>query len=52
MAYAPDGLIEGYYDPRETFLAGVQFHPERMPEGKIGNGRLWKGFAAAVRALP
>ncbi|KAL9230090.1 hypothetical protein vseg_005482 [Gypsophila vaccaria] len=36
MAYAPDGLIEGYYDPdtykpkEGKFVMGLQFHPERM----------------------
>lgn len=36
MAFAPDGLIEGFYDheaynPQEgKFLVGLQFHPERM----------------------
>lgn len=36
MAFAPDGLVEGFYDPnaynpREgKFLVGLQFHPERM----------------------
>ncbi|GJQ14533.1 hypothetical protein GpartN1_g6324.t1 [Galdieria partita] len=38
MAFAPDGLVEGYYcpstyDPKEgNFLVGLQFHPERMQE--------------------
>ncbi|CAH2037595.1 unnamed protein product, partial [Thlaspi arvense] len=36
MAYAPDGLVEGFYDPNRydpeegQFLMGLQFHPERM----------------------
>ena len=49
MAHATDGLIEGYYDPKERFLVGLQFHPERMKEARAGNLRLWKAFAAAVR---
>jgi putative glutamine amidotransferase len=49
MAYAKDGLIEGYYDPKEKFVVGLQFHPERMPEEPAGNWRIWKAFGAAVR---
>lgn len=36
MAFAPDGLIEGFYDPNTynpedgKFIMGLQFHPERM----------------------
>ncbi|KAH7528157.1 hypothetical protein FEM48_Zijuj05G0042000 [Ziziphus jujuba var. spinosa] len=36
MAFAPDGLVEGFYDPNVynaqegKFLVGLQFHPERM----------------------
>lgn len=36
MALAPDGLIEGFYDPdaynpgEGKFIMGLQFHPERM----------------------
>ncbi|KMT18588.1 hypothetical protein BVRB_2g027200 isoform A [Beta vulgaris subsp. vulgaris] len=36
MAFAPDGLIEGFYDPKNynpeegKFIMGLQFHPERM----------------------
>lgn len=36
MAYAPDGLIEAFYDPdvynpeEGKFIMGLQFHPERM----------------------
>jgi len=48
MAYADDGLIEGFYDPKSDFLVGLQFHPERMPEEPAGNLCIWKSFAAAV----
>ncbi|KAK8668234.1 hypothetical protein V6N13_105697 [Hibiscus sabdariffa] len=36
MAFAPDGLVEGFYDPEAynpnegKFIMGLQFHPERM----------------------
>jgi gamma-glutamyl-gamma-aminobutyrate hydrolase PuuD len=50
MAQADDGLIEAYYDPRARFVVGLQFHPERMLEEHPGNLRVWKAFAAAVRA--
>lgn len=36
MAFAPDGLVEAFYDPAEyspgegKFAVGLQFHPERM----------------------
>jgi gamma-glutamyl-gamma-aminobutyrate hydrolase PuuD len=36
MAHAPDGLVEGFYDPdvykpeEGKFIVGLQFHPERM----------------------
>ncbi|CAM0875656.1 unnamed protein product [Alopecurus aequalis] len=36
MAFAPDGLVEGFYDPdayspgEGNFIMGLQFHPERM----------------------
>jgi gamma-glutamyl-gamma-aminobutyrate hydrolase PuuD len=49
MAYAKDGLVEGYFDPNADFTVGLQFHPERMPEEPAGNWRIWKAFGAAVR---
>ena len=36
MAFVPDGLVEGFYDPdaynpeEGKFIMGLQFHPERM----------------------
>jgi putative glutamine amidotransferase len=52
MARAEDGLIEAYYDPRERFLVGLQFHPERMLKEYTGNREVWKAFAAAVHGKP
>ena len=49
MAYAGDGLVEGFYDPKAEFVAGLQFHPERLLEEPAGNWRIWKAFGAAVR---
>ncbi len=48
MAHAEDGLIEAYYDPRERFLVGLQFHPERMLKEYEGNWRVWQAFGKAV----
>jgi len=49
MAFAPDQLVEGYYDPKADFLVGLQFHPERMPEESAAARRIWQAFASAVR---
>jgi gamma-glutamyl-gamma-aminobutyrate hydrolase PuuD len=49
MAYAEDGLVEGYYDPQAAFLVGLQFHPERMLMEYPGNRRVWRAFGSAVR---
>ncbi|MEE9276766.1 MAG: gamma-glutamyl-gamma-aminobutyrate hydrolase family protein [bacterium] len=37
------GLIEGFYHP-ELPIAGVQFHPERRPEGDFASSRLIAAF--------
>ncbi len=49
MAFSKDGLIEGFHDPKEKFVVGLQFHPERMLEQPAGNWRIWKAFGSAVR---
>jgi gamma-glutamyl-gamma-aminobutyrate hydrolase PuuD len=49
MAFAKDGLVEGFYDPKPDFLVGLQFHPERLLEEPAGNWRIWKAFGSAVR---
>jgi gamma-glutamyl-gamma-aminobutyrate hydrolase PuuD len=48
MAHADDGLIEAYYDPRATFVVGLQFHPERMLKEYTGNLKVWNAFTAAA----
>lgn len=43
MAFAPDGLVEGFYDPdaynpkEGKFIMGLQFHPERMQHPSSDN---------------
>lgn len=51
MAYAKDGLIEAYCDPKKDFVVGLQFHPERMLEEPAGNWRIWNAFGAAVHRV-
>lgn len=48
MAHAEDGLVEAYYDPKASFVVGLQFHPERMLPEYAGNLRVWKAFGQAV----
>ncbi|KAL5726533.1 hypothetical protein ACHQM5_009571 [Ranunculus cassubicifolius] len=62
MAFAPDGLVEGFYDPdaynpeEGKFIMGLQFHPERMrhPETDAfdypGCPAAYKEFVKAVVA--
>nr|XP_004300963.2 PREDICTED: uncharacterized protein LOC101314667 [Fragaria vesca subsp. vesca] len=62
MAFAPDGLIEGFYDPdaynpdEGKFIMGLQFHPERMRQPDSddfeypGCAYAYKEFVKAVGA--
>ncbi|XP_011021287.1 PREDICTED: uncharacterized protein LOC105123408 [Populus euphratica] len=62
MAFAPDGLIEGFYDPdacnpeEGKFIMGLQFHPERMRQDDTdkfdypGCPRAYREFVKAVIA--
>ncbi|OWM64417.1 putative glutamine amidotransferase GAT1_2.1 [Punica granatum] len=62
MAFAPDGLIEGFYDPdaynpeEGKFIMGLQFHPERMRKSDSdefdypGCPSAYQEFVKAVRA--
>ncbi|XVE75232.1 hypothetical protein DITRI_Ditri12bG0079100 [Diplodiscus trichospermus] len=61
-AFAPDGLVEGYYDPdaynpqEGKFIMGLQFHPERMRHPDSDNfdypgcASAYKEFVKAVIA--
>ena len=46
VAQAPDGVIEAVKDSRGAWRIGVQWHPERMGDGPLGDGL----FAALVDA--
>ncbi|KAK6146847.1 hypothetical protein DH2020_020716 [Rehmannia glutinosa] len=54
MAFAPDGLVEGFYDPsgynpeEGKFIMGLQFHPERMRNHESG-GFDYPGCASAYQ---
>ncbi|XP_076894410.1 putative glutamine amidotransferase GAT1_2.1 [Bidens hawaiensis] len=54
MAYAPDGLVEGFYDPdvynpeEGKFIMGLQFHPERMRKANSDEFD-YPGCTAAIR---
>jgi len=52
MAFGPDELIEGYWDPKAKFMVGLQFHPERMAEEPAGAKHIWAAFAAAIEGKP
>ncbi len=48
FAWAHDGIIEAFYNESNLFVAGVQWHPERM-EGSLSK-RLFERFVGACRA--
>lgn len=56
MAFANDGLIEGFYDPdaynpeEGKFIMGLQFHPERM-RGQDNGDFDYPGCAMAYQVL-
>lgn len=52
MAFAPDQLVEAYWDPKAPFLVGLQFHPERMAEEPEAAKRIWNSFAEAIEGRP
>ncbi|KAM0022301.1 putative gamma-glutamyl-gamma-aminobutyrate hydrolase [Helianthus debilis subsp. tardiflorus] len=55
MAFSPDGLIEGFYDPdaycpeEGKFIMGLQFHPERMRKANSESEFDYPGCTAAYK---
>ncbi len=47
VATAPDGIVEGLELPGQTFVVGVQWHPEEMAEGDPVQMALFTAFVAA-----
>ncbi|MGQ0626485.1 MAG: gamma-glutamyl-gamma-aminobutyrate hydrolase family protein [Phycisphaerales bacterium] len=47
-ARAADGLIEAVEDPARPFYLGVQWHPERTPDARLG-AALFQALVAAAR---
>jgi len=55
MARAPDGVLEGFYDPSYNpdmgrYVVGLQFHPERMLSDYAGCKEVYEAFGRACWA--
>ena len=48
MARSGDGLVEAVWDPGQTFLWAVQWHPEMLP-AEPSSGRIFGAFLEAAR---
>jgi len=48
LATAPDGVIEAVADTDRRFYVGVQWHPERTEDARLGNA-LFEQFVRAAR---
>lgn len=48
MAYAPDGIVEAYYDPTKRFLWAVQWHPESMTWINDDQKKIFDAFVQAA----
>jgi len=49
-AFAPDGLIEGVEGKDDSYLLGVQWHPEELVEQAPAARRLFESFIEAAAA--
>ncbi|MDO5713864.1 MAG: gamma-glutamyl-gamma-aminobutyrate hydrolase family protein [Tissierellia bacterium] len=44
-----DGLIEGFYHNKKSWVIGLQWHPELIFPKEEGNQRIWKDFIRAAK---
>jgi gamma-glutamyl-gamma-aminobutyrate hydrolase PuuD len=49
LAYADDGVLEGFHDPRAPFVVGLQFHPERMQQEHPACPAIFRRFVQVAR---
>lgn len=54
-AWTPDGVVEAVEDPRQRWMLGVQWHPERAemaatPQHRAASVALFEAFVAACQA--
>jgi putative glutamine amidotransferase len=49
IGWSDDGILEAIRDPSREFYVGVQWHPERTKDAKMGDG-IVSMFVAAARA--
>jgi gamma-glutamyl-gamma-aminobutyrate hydrolase PuuD len=49
IARSPDGVIEAIAGPDRPFYCGVQWHPERTADPRLGQG-LFASLLAAAKA--
>jgi putative glutamine amidotransferase len=47
-AVAPDGLVEGIEAADDSYLVGVQWHPEALTDGDAHSRRLFRSFIEAA----
>lgn len=48
-AFAEDGIVEAVYDPNRNWYVGVQWHPERTEDERLGQG-LFNQFCEATKS--
>ncbi len=52
VAWAPDGVVEGFEARSRPFLLGVQWHAECLAAGRLPEKALFRAFVDAARGRP